>query len=330
MANFHFPPITISKNPLTLSKTLLGNFLLIFSLGFLSMNPVFGKNVLEESKSSITTNDENLVFASYGSYHFIDAESDVILSINSDPGAEAFALDDLGALQLFSIDAIVPAADVSLIKKVRFKTDDGEANWTEGVAPYVYKGDMSGDYIGYTPVLNSTVNFTVEYFDVTNLSGATPIHVDTFSITFVQSLGSSGGGAWSLNGDDIHYDTGNVGIGTTNPGSWKLAVNGNLRAKEVKVETGWADYVFSDDYKLPTLQEVEAHILENGHLINIPSAEDVAANGVLLGEINKLLLEKIEELTLYTIQQEKQLQSQADALELLKEQVRQLSLQLEH
>nr|WP_299170382.1 hypothetical protein [uncultured Allomuricauda sp.] len=99
-----------------------------------------------------------------------------------------------------------------------------------------------------------------------------------------------------------------VGIGTTNPGSYKLAVNGNIRAKEIKVETGWADYVFKEGYDLPTLEEVEQHIKEKGHLINIPSAKEVEENGIQLGEMNKLLLEKIEELTLYAIQQQKEIQ----------------------
>lgn len=100
---------------------------------------------------------------------------------------------------------------------------------------------------------------------------------------------------------------GNVGIGTTNTGTYKLAVNGNIRAKEIKVETGWSDFVFESDYKLPTLEEVETHIKKNGHLKDIPSAEEVAENGVLLGEMDSKLLQKIEELTLYTIAQEKRI-----------------------
>ncbi|MEP1489106.1 MAG: hypothetical protein ABJK28_11820 [Algibacter sp.] len=100
---------------------------------------------------------------------------------------------------------------------------------------------------------------------------------------------------------------GNVGIGTTNPGSWKLAVNGEIRAKEIKVETGWSDFVFYNNYKLPTLQEVENQIKEKGHLKDIPSAKEVKENGIFLGEMNSKLLQKIEELTLYTIQQEKQI-----------------------
>ncbi|AXT61198.1 hypothetical protein D1816_12855 [Aquimarina sp. AD10] len=112
-------------------------------------------------------------------------------------------------------------------------------------------------------------------------------------------------------GGDISVPKGNVGIGTTNTGSWKLAVNGKIRAKEIKVETGWSDFVFFDDYQLPTLHEVENHIKEKGHLKDIPSAKEVEKNGILLGEMDSKLLQKIEELTLYTIQQEKQLDKQS-------------------
>ncbi|TCI93093.1 hypothetical protein [Tenacibaculum sp. M341] len=111
---------------------------------------------------------------------------------------------------------------------------------------------------------------------------------------------------------------GALGIGTTNVGDWKLAVNGKIRAKEIKVETDWADFVFYNDYKLPTLTEVENHIKEKGHLKDIPSAKEVAQNGIYLGEMDAKLLQKIEELTLYTIQQEKSLQSQKEEIEDLK------------
>ena len=108
---------------------------------------------------------------------------------------------------------------------------------------------------------------------------------------------------------------GNVGIGTINPGSWRLAVNGKIRAKEIKVETGWSDFVFYDNYKLPTLQEVENHINEKGHLKDIPSAKEVEENGIFLGEMDSKLLQKIEELTLYTIQQQKEIKQQNSKLE---------------
>ncbi len=100
-------------------------------------------------------------------------------------------------------------------------------------------------------------------------------------------------------------DNGNVGIGIMIP-NFKLDVNGTVHSKEVKVDmNGWSDFVFRKEYNLPTLQEVEKHINEKGHLENIPNEEEVLKNGINLGEINSKLLQKIEELTLYIIQQEK-------------------------
>ena len=108
---------------------------------------------------------------------------------------------------------------------------------------------------------------------------------------------------------------GNIGIGTTNTNGWKLAVNGKIIAKEIKVETGWSDFVFYDNYKLPTLKQVEKYIKEKGHLKDIPSAEEVKENGIYLGEMDSKLLRKIEELTLYTIQQQKEIKKQAEKIE---------------
>ena len=111
---------------------------------------------------------------------------------------------------------------------------------------------------------------------------------------------------------------GSVGIGTINPGTWKLAVNGNIRAKEIKVETGWSDFVFEGGYDLPTLEEVEQHIKEKGHLKDIPSAKEVKENGVFLGEMDSKLLQKIEELTLYVIELNKKIEKQQQEIEQLK------------
>ncbi|QLE02014.1 hypothetical protein HX109_10780 [Galbibacter sp. BG1] len=102
------------------------------------------------------------------------------------------------------------------------------------------------------------------------------------------------------------YNNRSVGINTSSTGSHKLAVGGSIGAREVKVEVGtWSDFVFKDDYNLPTLDEVETHIKEKGHLQDIPSAEEVEKEGINLGEMNAKLLQKIEELTLYLIEEHK-------------------------
>lgn len=99
-----------------------------------------------------------------------------------------------------------------------------------------------------------------------------------------------------------------VGIGTDNPhSSYMLSVNGAVRAKEVTVDSGWSDFVFEDDYKLRSLEEVESFIEENGHLPEIPSAKEVQENGAKVSESITKLLQKIEELTLYTIAQQKEI-----------------------
>ena len=103
--------------------------------------------------------------------------------------------------------------------------------------------------------------------------------------------------------------TGNVGIGTINPGNYKLAVEGKIGAREVDVKTGsWADFVFAKNYVLPALSDVERHIQVNKHLPGIPSEADVKKNGYSLGEMDAKLLQKIEELTLYVIEQQKRIE----------------------
>lgn len=113
--------------------------------------------------------------------------------------------------------------------------------------------------------------------------------------------------------------TGKVGIGTTNPDA-KLTVNGDIHAKEVRVDLNIpADYVFEkyytgnsslkEEYIMPSLNQVEAYTKENNHLPGIPSAKEIQEEGLQLGEMTNLLLQKIEELTLYTIEQQKRIEA---------------------
>jgi hypothetical protein len=120
---------------------------------------------------------------------------------------------------------------------------------------------------------------------------------------------------------------GNVGIGTINPAAkfhvqsnmmigagtpasgYSLSVNGKIMSEEVRVELDgdWPDYVFEENYKLPSLKQLESFISSNKHLPNIPAAKQVKKEGFDLGDMNKRLLEKIEELTLYIIEQDKKI-----------------------
>ncbi|HWA07413.1 MAG TPA: hypothetical protein VG961_12750 [Ignavibacteria bacterium] len=102
---------------------------------------------------------------------------------------------------------------------------------------------------------------------------------------------------------------GNVGIGTlTTDASYLLSVKGKIRSEEIRVQTGWADFVFKPEYKLMSLSELEYYIKENGHLPEIPTEQEVTENGVELGNISSKLLQKIEELTLHLIEQNKEIE----------------------
>jgi hypothetical protein len=127
---------------------------------------------------------------------------------------------------------------------------------------------------------------------------------------------AAGTGLWNSNGSDISYNTGNVGIGTTTP-AYKLAVKGSIGCSEVQVldVTGWSDFVLAPDYTLRTLTEVEAFINQNQHLPDVPSEKEVKANGYDVSEMNAILLQKIEELTLYMIEQEKKIEAQDTKIE---------------
>ena len=108
-------------------------------------------------------------------------------------------------------------------------------------------------------------------------------------------------------GHNMVSAVGNVGIGTQNPGFYRLNVNGDIRADEIVVNTEGADFVFDDTYELKSLAEVENYINTNGHLPDIEPADELINNGMSVGEMQTKLLQKIEELTLYMIEQDKRI-----------------------
>jgi hypothetical protein len=118
----------------------------------------------------------------------------------------------------------------------------------------------------------------------------------------------------------LNPDGGNVCVGCVDPKGYKLAIAGKIVAEEldVKLQVNWPDYVFFDEYKLPSLLEVERYIKANKHLPDVPSAAEVKENGLSLGEMNAILLKKVEELTLHLIEIEKQNRIQQKEIEELK------------
>jgi hypothetical protein len=130
-------------------------------------------------------------------------------------------------------------------------------------------------------------------------------------------------GPWSNSARGIRISAeGNVGIGTVSTGSFKLAVEGKIAAREIQVTltNPFPDYVFASNYKLRSLSSLENYINQNKHLPGIPSANKVKKEGgIELGEMNVKLLEKIEELSLYIIEVNKKLQEQQKEIEQLKQ-----------
>ncbi|MCQ9636996.1 hypothetical protein MP477_18790 [Chryseobacterium sp. WG23] len=134
---------------------------------------------------------------------------------------------------------------------------------------------------------------------------------------------------------------GNIGVGIHNPQykldvlgkssfSDNMKVGGKVEAKEVKVTaTPTADFVFEEDYQLPKLEEIEKHIREKKHLPEVASAKEMENEGVNIGEFQIKLLQKIEELTLYSIEQNKQLKFQEEQLRHLQEENKTLKSQSE-
>ncbi len=232
--------------------------------------------------------------------------------------------------------------------------DGGGTNPTTGTSPWKYGSD--GENIYYENKVGIGIDAPERNLEVAGSiavgSGTAATHESEFiEIKALKStwnlalenktnggffIGQSGNKDYLFIGDNK-----NIGIGTFTP-SARLDVNGTLKAARFELannnfevhSTGYVyareliiqasgdfefpDYVFAPDYKLRPLADVEQFIKLNSHLPEVPSAADVEANGIKTGEMNAVLLKKIEELTLYTIEQEKRLQEQQKQIDELK------------
>jgi hypothetical protein len=171
----------------------------------------------------------------------------------------------------------------------------GNIDMTAGNSPRIYMGGVSGGNFGLA--YSSTYpNYGIYYLE------GTPDRI---------VLSPDGGGSTGSN--FVVLGNGNVGIGTRTP-DYKLDVLGTIRATEVKVATGWSDFVFDKDYSLRSLDEVKSYIEENKHLPDVPSAKEIQDGGLSVAEMMTKQMQKIEELTLYVIEQKKQIDEMKEEL----------------
>jgi|GEM_PF-5654867 len=134
-----------------------------------------------------------------------------------------------------------------------------------------------------------------------DLSLKTIWDVDGINHSFIQKFNG-------IEYNSLSFFAGRIGIGTKKPKN-KLSVEGTIWAKKIKVTMeDAADWVFEEDYELRSLKDVEAHITKYKHLPDMPSAEEFKENDMDVAEMNNKLLQKIEELTLYLIEQNKEIE----------------------
>jgi hypothetical protein len=148
------------------------------------------------------------------------------------------------------------------------------------------------------------------------------VHLDVNGITYSNALilgdfPANSAALFHLNASISSSDSNLFVVENKDQRLLQLSSDGILRAREIIVDAdpNWPDYVFEKDYNLLSLKETERFIFENGHLPGVPSAESIQTTGLDLGEMNRLLLEKIEELTLHVIQQQKEINSLKSTLE---------------
>ena len=160
---------------------------------------------------------------------------------------------------------------------------------------------LLGAYSGYNNITGQS-NVFIGYAAGYNELGNNKLYIDNSTTPTPLIYGDFSSNKVGINTNQLPNS-----VGGANTSAYGLYVKGGILTEEVRVRTGWADYVFAKDYHLTPINEVETFIKENGHLPNVPSAAQVENEGIELGDIARIQQEKIEELTLYIIKLQKQL-----------------------
>ena len=167
-----------------------------------------------------------------------------------------------------------------------------------------------------TPTAQFHTTGTVRLAGLTSDSTKTRVLVSDTSGNLFYRSASGLTGPWQYVNGVVYDSLDNVAIGTSNPQGYKFAVNGTAIFTKVKVKTAgtWPDYVFAKDYHLPDLKELEDYLITYRHLPGMASEAEVQKDGIDVGDHQAALLKKVEELTLYLIDENKRLQVQADQM----------------
>jgi hypothetical protein len=185
---------------------------------------------------------------------------------------------------------------------------NGDISWSTSMLRNDKGGAIELRGVGNAPYIDFTTSSLTADYDARILLGGDK------KLNFYSNVGTGAG---------YVFNDAPVGIGTaTIPSGYKLAIGGAIIAEKVsvKLQALWPvpDYVFGKSYKLPLLSDVESYVKANRHLPEVPSEKEITNDGLDLAQMNIILLKKVEELTLYLIEQNKKLEQQAKDIELLK------------
>jgi hypothetical protein len=294
-----------------------------------------GDDVLEETPSTISSTNSNTIYGSNMVSSDINNKLPHVFNINNEysPFSSCSCDTFSGRVEMTSTSDAGPSVDSGALEIANSLRIDSNEIITNTDTTLYLQHDNNGDL----KVDNGTL-FVDASTNMVGIGRSDPSRLlDIYGDDLLSSLNGgtlkiqddSNSSKWLLldgnqietNNHELHinlWSTGNivmasgggkVGIGTSSDLTAKLNVNGTIRAEEIIVEDVGADYVFDRDYSLMTLNSVENFINKNKHLPDIPSASDAQANGTSLGKRQTLLLQKVEELFLYVIEQDKKINS---------------------